>query len=257
MTETRLFTLDGAQKNDPAVKCWFAASPGGLRLLARKWFDQMRSCGPDVLELLHDGHPAACVGNLALGYVNAFRTHVNIGFFFGSVLPDPAGLLVGTGRFMRHVKVSTDVPQPEQALQELIAAAYADLKARSADSNSLQSGVVTSAADPLLADAIAQTLRAPPADRARLFARLVGDIESFMAAHPEQRPWTCKAYTGTDGSAIFRGGVGHSLVIDPAGRLWRARSYEDFETTYLPEGNVYVIDTLTPLYSQMREYHPR
>lgn len=78
-----------------------------------------------------------------------------------------------------------------------------------------------------------------------------------MAAHPEQRPWTCKAYTGTDGSAIFRGGVGHSLVIDPAGRLWRARSYEDFETTYLPEGNVYVIDTLTPLYSQMREYHPR
>ena len=123
MTETRLFTLDGAQKNDPAVKCWFAASPGGLRLLARKWFDQMRSCGPDVLELLHDGHPAACVGNLALGYVNAFRTHVNIGFFFGSVLPDPAGLLEGTGRFMRHVKVSTDVPQPEQALRESTAAA--------------------------------------------------------------------------------------------------------------------------------------
>jgi len=125
------------------------------------------------------------------------------------------------------------------------------------DSNSLQSGIVTSAADPLLADAIAQTLRAPPAARVRLFTRLVGDIESFMAAHPEQRPWTCQAYIGTDGSAIFRGGVGHSLVIDPTGRLWRARSYEDFETTYLPTGNVYVIDALTPLYHQMREYHPR
>lgn len=78
-----------------------------------------------------------------------------------------------------------------------------------------------------------------------------------MAAHPEERPWTCKTYIGTDGSAIFRGGVGHSLVIDPAGRLWRARSYEDFETTYLPKGDIYVIDTLTPLYAQMREYHPR
>lgn len=126
-----------------------------------------------------------------------------------------------------------------------------------ADSNPLQSGVVTSAADPLLGDAIAQTLRAAPAERVRLFTRLVGDIASFMAAHPEQRPWTCEAYIGTDGSAIFRGGVGHSLVIDPSGRLWRARSYEDFETTYLPKGNVYVIDTLTPLYAQMREYFPR
>lgn len=78
-----------------------------------------------------------------------------------------------------------------------------------------------------------------------------------MAAHPEERPWTCTVYTGTDGSRIFRGGVGHSLVIDPEGRLWRARSYEDFETTYtFPEGGC-EIDTLTPLYGQMREYLPR
>lgn len=90
----------------------------------------MRSCGPDVLELLHDGHPTACVGNLAFGYVNAFRAHVNIGFFFGSVLEDPAGLLEGTGRFMRHVKVGPDFLQPKQALRELIAAAYADVKSR-------------------------------------------------------------------------------------------------------------------------------
>lgn len=130
MTETRLFTLDGAQRNDPAVKCWFAASSGELRLIAQNWFEQMRSCGPDVLELLHDGHPTACVGNLAFGYVNAFRSHVNIGFFFGSVLEDPAGLLEGAGRFMRHVKVSPALPQPEWALRELIAAAYSDVKAR-------------------------------------------------------------------------------------------------------------------------------
>jgi hypothetical protein len=122
---------------------------------------------------------------------------------------------------------------------------------------SLQSGVLTSAADPLLSNAIAQTLRAPAAERARLFAQLVCDIETFMAAHPEERPWTCKAYQGTDGSAIFRGGVGHSLVIDVTGRLWRARSYEDFETAYTFNGSTYEIDTLTPLYSQMREYCPR
>ncbi len=78
-----------------------------------------------------------------------------------------------------------------------------------------------------------------------------------MAAHPAERPWTCTVYTGTDGSRIFRGGVGHSLVIDPEGGLWRARSYEDFETTYaFPEGGC-EIATLTPLYGQMREYLPR
>lgn len=122
---------------------------------------------------------------------------------------------------------------------------------------SLQSGVLTSPADPMLGRAIAATLAAPPGDRARLFTRLVREIEDFMAAHPEERPWTCKVYTGTDGSTIFRGGVGHSLVIDPDGHLWRARSYEDFDTTYQLIGASYEIDTLTPLYAQMRRYLPR
>jgi len=109
----------------------------------------------------------------------------------------------------------------------------------------------------MLTRAIAGTLAAPASDRCRLFAEFVREIEQFMAAHPEERPWTCTVYIGTDGSTIFRGGVGHSLVIDPAGSLWRARSYEDFETTYKFERDTCAIDTLTPLYSQMRQYHPR
>ena len=121
----------------------------------------------------------------------------------------------------------------------------------------LQSGVLTSAAEPMLSAAIAQTLAAPAASRARLFTRLVAEVEAFMAGHPEERPWTCKVYRGTDGSTIFRGGVGHSLVIDVEGRLWRARSYEDFTTTYAPIERSCEIETLTPLYAQMREYHAR
>ncbi|HBL28409.1 MAG TPA: hypothetical protein DD490_16370 [Acidobacteria bacterium] len=121
----------------------------------------------------------------------------------------------------------------------------------------LQSGVLSSPAEPMLSRAIERTLRAPAAERAQLFAQLVGEIEAFMAAHPEERPWTCRGYTGTDGSAIFRGGVGHSLVVDPAGRLWRARSYEDFATTYRFTDRSCEIDTLTPLYAEMREYRLR
>lgn len=121
----------------------------------------------------------------------------------------------------------------------------------------LQSGVLTSPAEPMLSRAIAATLAAPAGERAGLFTRLVREIEDFMAAHPQERPWTCTVYTGTDGSTIFRGGVGHSLVIDPQGLLWRARSYEDFDTTYRFTETSCEIDTLTPLYPQMREYLPR
>jgi hypothetical protein len=121
----------------------------------------------------------------------------------------------------------------------------------------LQSGVVTSPADAMLGRAVEETLRTHASERARRFARFVGEIEAYMADHPQERPWTCTVYTGTDGSTIFRGGVGHSLVIDPEGRLWRARSYEDFETSYVISNASCAIGTLTPLYAQMREYLAR
>ena len=106
----------------------------------------------------------------------------------------------------------------------------------------------------MLSAAIMATLQAPPSMRVDVFHRLVDDIVAFMAARPQERPWTCTIFTGTDGSRIFRGGVGHSLVIDPDGRLWRALSYEDFETTYTLTVTTCEIATLTPLYAQMREY---
>jgi hypothetical protein len=121
----------------------------------------------------------------------------------------------------------------------------------------LQSALLTSPADGMLGAAIARTLQAPPGERPGLFLRLVRDIEAFLAAHPEERPWTCTVFTGTDGSQVFRGGVGHSLVIDPAGRLWRGRSYEDFHTTYTLTATSCDIASLTPLYPQMRELLPR
>ena len=90
----------------------------------------MRRCGGDVRELLHDGHPTACVEDAAFGYVNAFSEHVNVGFFFGAVLDDPAGLLEGTGRRMRHVKLRPRQQVDGAALSVLIATAYRDMRLR-------------------------------------------------------------------------------------------------------------------------------
>jgi len=98
--------------------------------MARPWFERMRECGPDVRELLHDGHPTACLGDAAFGYVNAFSAHVNVGFFHGATLDDPACLLEGAGKRMRHVKLRWGEPVNVGALNELIAAAYRDVRLR-------------------------------------------------------------------------------------------------------------------------------
>jgi hypothetical protein len=123
-------TFDGAVKHQPLIDQWFDARRPELAPIAREWFAEMRNCGEDVTELLHDGHPTACVADAAFGYVNIFTSHVNIGFFHGASLEDPAEILQGTGRFMRHVKASPGTLPESESLKALVRAAYVDIKAR-------------------------------------------------------------------------------------------------------------------------------
>lgn len=127
---TRFLRFNGASKHQPLIDEWFMNQRPDLAAIAREWFSQLRNCGPDVTELLHDGHPTACVEDAAFGYVNVFTAHVNVGFFHGASLADPSLLLQGTGRFMRHVKARPDAVPDRAALEALIRGAYADIKAR-------------------------------------------------------------------------------------------------------------------------------
>ena len=124
---TRLLRFPSAIARAPAVDAWFEHR-AELGKLAKPWFERMRKCGADVRELLHDGHPTACVGDAAFGYVNAFTSHVNVGFFLGAHLADPAGLLEGSGKYMRHVKLRPGAAVDDAALAALVEAAYAQVK---------------------------------------------------------------------------------------------------------------------------------
>ena len=126
----KLLRFENAVKRDPAVDAWFGKPGDELRRMAQPWFEQMRGCGADVREIMNDGHPNACVGDAPFGYVDAFSAHVNVGFFHGATLDDPAGLLQGAGKRMRHVKVRWGEPVDEAAPNALIKAAYDDIKAR-------------------------------------------------------------------------------------------------------------------------------
>lgn len=122
--------FNGAMERNPAIDAWIKRHPAELGAIAREWFEAMRRCGDEVRELMHDGCATACLGDAPFGYVGVFTSHVNVGFFHGASLPDPARLLEGSGKRMRHVKLKPGTPTNAAALSKLIAAAYSDIKSR-------------------------------------------------------------------------------------------------------------------------------
>ncbi len=125
-----LLRFDGTLQHDPAIDAWMHQHNGELGAIAHQWFEVMRNCGDEVREIFHDGCPVACLGDVPFAYVNVFTAHVNVGFFQGASLPDPAHLLQGAGKFMRHVKLKPGAPTHTAALKKLIETAYSDIKAR-------------------------------------------------------------------------------------------------------------------------------
>jgi hypothetical protein len=127
---SELFRFPSAVRHDPAIDAWISAQEQELGAIALAWFTRMRRCGADVRELMHDGCPVACVEDVAYAYVNVFASHVNVGFYLGADLDDPAGMLEGGGKRMRHVKLRPGVERDLTALGYLIEDAYADIKRR-------------------------------------------------------------------------------------------------------------------------------
>ena len=124
---SRLMRFPSAVKRDPDVEVWMREHSGELGAIAQRWFEVMRDCGSDVRELMHDGAPTACIDDAAFAYVNAFKDHVNVGFFLGAQLVDPDGLLEGNGKFMRHVKLRPEREVNAGSLMKLIETAYTDM----------------------------------------------------------------------------------------------------------------------------------
>ena len=87
---------------------------------------------PEACELVRLGHRAATYGlgprKMAEGYAYILpcRSWVNLGFFRGTVLEDPEGLLRGTGAKMRHVRMRSIEDTQAPAIRELVEKALAE-----------------------------------------------------------------------------------------------------------------------------------
>ena len=65
---------------------------------------------PEAEELLYSVYAEVIVFKVpgrkrgAFCYAAAYSHHVNLGFYYGAELPDPHGVLKGTGKKMRHIR---------------------------------------------------------------------------------------------------------------------------------------------------------
>jgi hypothetical protein len=87
---TELLRFNGAVERDPAIDAWMMEHAGELGAIAHQWLEVIRKCGNEGRELLHNGYPVACLGDAPIGYVNVFTSYVDVGFFHGASLSDPA-----------------------------------------------------------------------------------------------------------------------------------------------------------------------
>lgn len=101
-----------------------------VRALAEQTRTLVKSAMPGAVETVRPGRNSITYdmgGGMAdwICYIAPFKSYINLGFFRGTELPDPQGLLEGTGKLLRHVKIRTSDDVQRPSLRDLIAAAAA------------------------------------------------------------------------------------------------------------------------------------
>lgn len=107
-----------------STDAYFAAIPEATRATAIAVRDVVRRAAPDLVETMCMGVPHWAGRDYVL-YLADYTHHVNLGFRKGAGIRDTTGLLEGTGKGLRHVKVRVGEPVPAKELTVLIRRAVA------------------------------------------------------------------------------------------------------------------------------------
>jgi hypothetical protein len=97
-----------------------------LAALARKTKALILEIMPDVVEVVwpNQGIAGYGVGPKKMSeqfcYIAVYRKHINLGFYYGAELSDPKGLLEGTGKLLRHIKITDPHQLKDPALFDLL-----------------------------------------------------------------------------------------------------------------------------------------
>lgn len=84
---------------------------------------------PDANELIYNTHALVSVYSLsdrlseAYCMIPIYTQHLNLGFHKGTLLPDPSGLLQGTGKLIRHIPIQSKNDYHTHEVEALIQSA--------------------------------------------------------------------------------------------------------------------------------------
>ncbi len=115
------------------VEQFLSTYPAEVQELALKARELVQEIVPDVQEQVYEAYKTIGYGSKTkvdamFCYIAPLKDRINLGFYRGVVLPDASGLLEGTGKLLRHVKVRSMDELEQPALRQLITDAVAELE---------------------------------------------------------------------------------------------------------------------------------
>jgi hypothetical protein len=115
--------------DDNSIEAFLQTYSADVQGLARQTRDLVKLLLPTAREHLAAGYNTLTYGTGAgmaeqVVYIALFKKHVNLGFYAGTALPDPEGLLEGTGKMLRHVKIKKASDLEKLGVRPLIEAAW-------------------------------------------------------------------------------------------------------------------------------------
>ena len=111
-----------------AIIDFIARLPVEKKMLCEALRKLVKASMPGAIEIIAYGFPGYSTTHSSFDrivYIAPQRDWINIGFLFGSDIPDPEKLLIGNGIRMRHVKIKTIAEVNAPALKKILKAAWA------------------------------------------------------------------------------------------------------------------------------------
>jgi hypothetical protein len=112
---------------DESIDDLFPTTPEAVRAILGQVRHLVRDTFPKATEIFYHGalgYIPTPSGHEMILYVTPQNGYVNLGFFFGASVTDPLGLLEGTGKRMRHVKLRTVLAAQNPALVPMMQQAW-------------------------------------------------------------------------------------------------------------------------------------
>jgi hypothetical protein len=111
-----------------------------LQAIAKALKDLIASIHPEFVEVTWPRQKIASYGvgpkkmSEHYAYIAPYKNYVNLGFYHGVGLKDPAGLLEGAGQRLRHIKIMSLADVDKKELRTLLKAALREREVAIAES---------------------------------------------------------------------------------------------------------------------------